>query len=172
MKKLLEWHDRYTLKFLVAFLILFIALYPKLPSVHIIRTWVYIRLEDFAILGTTFVWFIQLLRRKTSIPIPFGLAIGGFWLIGLVSTIVSVLFIGPQLANFYPHVAFLQYFRRVEYLILFFVAFSTIKSHKDVRDYFIILLITLTGILLYGLGQRYYLYLWEWFPKFFEKYPF
>src|SRR2546430_16185464 len=97
MKKLLQLHDRYTLKVLVAFLILFIALYPKLPSVHIIRTWVYIRLEDFFILGTTAIWFIQLIRRKVSLPKPFALSIGGFWFVGLVSLIFSLLFIAPQL---------------------------------------------------------------------------
>lgn len=172
MKKLLQLHDRYTLKVLVAFLILFVALYPKLPSVHIIRTWVYIRLEDFAILATLFVWLIQLTRRKISLPLPFVFSIGGFWLIGLISTIYAVIFLAPHLANFFPHLAFLQYMRRVEYMVLFFIAFSTIRSQKDVRDYFIVLSATLIAVFLYGLGQHYYLYAWSLFPKFFEQYPF
>lgn len=172
MNKLLKWHDAYTLKILVAFLIIFTALYPKLPSVHIVRTWVYIRLEDFFILATVIIWFIQLLRHKVSIPRWLAGAVMGYWAVGLTSVIFSLLFIVPHLPNVFPHLEVLAYLRRIEYMILFFVAFSTIKSYKDVRDYFVILSITLLGTFLYGFGQKYYLYLWEAYPKFFEKYPF
>src|SRR3981189_105236 len=107
MNKLLKFYDTYALKALVCFLILFTALYPKLPSVHIIRTWVYIRLEDFFILGTVIVWFIQLLRKQVSLPRPFAASIGTFWLVGLVSVIYSILFIGPHIVGFFPHLALL-----------------------------------------------------------------
>src|SRR6185369_1445657 len=172
MNKLLKFYDTYALKALVCFLILFTALYPKLPSVHIIRTWVYIRLEDFFIFGTSFLWFIQLLRRQVSLPRPFATTIGIFWAVGLVSTIFSILFIGPHLTGFFSHLALLEYARRIEYMILFFIAFSTIKSYKDVKDYIVILCITILAVFLYGLGQRYYLVLWEKFPAFFQKYSF
>lgn len=172
MNKLLKWHDAYTLKILVSFLILFTALYPKLPSIHIVRTWVYIRVEDFFILAVALIWLIQLFRRKVTIPVWIGGAIGTYWLVGLCSLIFSIIFIAPHLFNFFPHIAALNYIRRIEYMILFFIAFSTIKSIKDVKDYVIILSITLVGVLLYGMGQKYYLYLWAAFPSFFEKYSF
>ena len=172
MKKLLKWHDAYTLKILVCFLILFTALYPKLPSVHIVRTWVYIRLEDFLIFGTTLIWFIQLLRKKVTFPLWIGGAIAGYWLVGLASLIYSLLFIAPHLLNFFPHIAALNYGRRLEYMILFFVGFSTVRSIKDIRDYAIIMSVTLLGILIYGFGQKYYLLLWSAYPAFFEKYSF
>lgn len=172
MKKLLKLHDAYTLKILICLLLIVTALYPKLPSIHIMRTWVYIRLEDFLILATVLIWFIQLIRKKVTIPVWIGGAIGTFWLVGLVSVLFSVAFIGPHLLHFFPHLAFLAYFRRIEYMILFFVAFSTVKSVKDIRDYLIILSLTVIGVLLYGLGQKYYLFLWEMYPKFFEKYSF
>ena len=139
MNKLLKFYDTYALKALVCFLILFTALYPKLPSIHIIRTWVYIRLEDFFILATVIVWLIQLVRRKVTVPWPFVIPIGAYWIVGLASVVFSIIFIGPHLLNFFPHLAVLSYLRRIEYMILFFVAFSTIKSSKDVRDYVVIL---------------------------------
>src|SRR6266571_4961725 len=108
MKKLLQWHDHYTLKFLIAFLILFVALYPKFPSIHIVRTWVYIRLEDFFILATVSIWGLQLIRKKVSLPSWLTGAIGSYWIVGLVSLGISVLFIGPHLLNFFPHLALLE----------------------------------------------------------------
>jgi hypothetical protein len=172
MKKLLKFYDAYALKILVVFLLIFIVLYPKLPSIHIVRTWVYIRLEDFIILSASFIWIVQLLRRKATIPRVFGLTIGTYWLIGLISLAYSMIFIGPYLSNYFPHIAALNYLRRIEYMILFFIAFSTIRSPKDVRDYFIIIAIALTGAIIYGFGQRYYLILWEKFPDFFKSFPF
>lgn len=172
MKKLLQWHDAYTLKILVCLIILVTALYPKLPSIHIVRTWVYVRLEDFLILGTALVWFVQLIRHKADFPKWIGGAIGGYWAIGLISLIYSFFFIMPQLSGVFSHLAALSFLRRIEYMVLFFVSFSTIRSVKDVRDYIIILSITLLGVVLYGFGQRYYLYLWAAFPTFFEKYSF
>ncbi len=172
MKKLLKWHDTYTLKILVSFLILFTALYPKLPSIHIMRTWVYIRLEDFFILGTVIIWFIQIIRRKASIPKIFAGAIGAYWFVGLISLLYSIYFIGPTLLNYFPHVAALSYIRRIEYMILFFVAFSSIRTKNDVRDYFVILASTVGLVSLYGLGQRYYVAFWATFPSFFQNNPF
>jgi hypothetical protein len=172
MNKLLKLFDKYILKIGIAFLIVFTALYPKLPSVHIIRTWVYIRFEDFSILAVTIIWFIQLLRRKVTIPFKISTPIFAYWAAGLLSLIYSLLFIGPHLLNFFPHIAALEYGRRIEYMILFFIAFSTVRNYKDIRDYVIILFLTLAGIIIYGFGQHYYLSLWALFPKFFEQYSF
>lgn len=172
MKKLLKWHDLYSLKILVSFLIIFTALYPKLPSVHILRTWVYIRLEDFFILGTVIIWFLQLIRKKIELPRVFAYSIGLYWLIGFASLIFSLFFIGHNLTNFFPHIAFLSFLRRVEYMILFFVSLSTVKSKDDIRDYLIIILGTVSSVFLYGIGQKYYLLLWSANSSFFQKYPF
>jgi hypothetical protein len=172
MKKFLHFYDTYALKIGISLLIIIISLYPKLPSVHIIRTWVYIRVEDFFILAVTLIWFIQALRKKVKIPFVIGLPIIIFWLVGLASLIYSLIFIAPGLTNFFPHIAILNYLRRIEYMILFFVAASSVKSVKDVRDYLIVFCLTSLGVVLYGFGQRYYLDLWVKFPAFFEKYSF
>lgn len=172
MKKLLRFVDENILKIGIIVLIAFIALYPKLPSVHVIRTWVYIRLEDFAILGVTVIWFIQALRRKVKIPWKLGSPIALYWFAGLISFIFSLIFVAPTLVNFFPHVAALSYIRRIEYMILFFVAFSSVRSKKDIKLYFWIVCITVLLFMLYGFGQRLYPTIWHLFPKFFEKYSF
>ncbi len=172
MKKLLQFLDNYSLKIGVAFLLVFTALYPKLPSVHIVRTWVYIRLEDFFILAVVLIWLIQLLRKKVSLNFSFTWPIFLYWIAGLASLIFSVLFIGSHLTSFFPHIAALNYLRRIEYMILFFVALSTIKSLRDVKEYLAILVVTVVGVALYGFGQKFYISLWAFAPKFFEKYPF
>lgn len=172
MKKLLVLLDDTILKWLVGFLIVFIALYPKLPSIGITHTWVYVRLEDFFIAITVIVWLVQAVRKKISFPFPFGLSVVVYWVIGFISLAYCLLFIAPSLANFFPTVAVLEYLRRIEYMILFFIGFTTVKNKRDIRDYIIILGITVSGVILYGLGQRSYISLWHLFPSFFEKNPF
>lgn len=172
MNKLLQFLDNHLLKFAVAFSILFITLYPKLPSIQITHTWVYVRLEDFVIAVLSVIWLFQLVRRKVSLPKFEGFIIVIYWIIGLLSLLYSLLIIGPHLANFFPKIAVLEYVRRIEYMILFFIGFSTIKNKKDIKDFIITLFITATGVVLYGFGQRFYQTLWHIFPKFFGQNPF
>jgi hypothetical protein len=172
MGKLWNFFKQNLLKFGVSFLLIFIAWYPKLPSVHINHTWVYIRLEDFFILSLVVNFLLQLIFKKVKLPSKIWSVFGFYWIAGLLSLVFSILFIAPHILNFFPSVAALYYIRHIEYLILFFIAFSTIRSTKDLRDYLIILGITIVGFSLYALGQRFYLDIWTAFPKFFEKLPF
>lgn len=172
MKKLLLFADNNLLKIWVAFLIAFIPLYPKLPAIGIQHTWVYIRLEDFFILGSALIFFVQYIRRKALIFLPLSIPIFLYWIIGFFSLCFSLLFIAPHLANFFPTVAVLSYIRRIEYMILFFVGLSTVKNKKDLQFYFWVLVGACTAFFIYGIGQRYYLDFWVRFPAFFEKYSF
>ncbi len=172
MKKLLEIFNITFLKWSTILALAFIALYPKLPSVHITRTWVYIRLEDFVIAFLVFFWAVLFMQKKIKLPWKLGSGIFAYWIVGLASLLVSITFFGPHLLNFFPKIAALEYLRRIEYMILFFVAFSTIKSVKDVWHYLIGLVVTLVGVVMYGLGQHFYLYFWQAFPKFFEHLTF
>src|SRR5581483_531308 len=112
MNKLLKLFDTYFLKLWVSFLVVFIPLYPKLPSVHINNTWVYIRLEDFFIALAILIWLFELVRKKILLPkvisIPFTL----YFISAFVSLVLSIIFVGPHLAEFFPHVALLSYIRR------------------------------------------------------------
>lgn len=172
MKKLVSLLDDNLLRFGVAFAILFTALYPKLPSISINHTWVYIRLEDFLILTLSAIWFVQLIRKKVTLPKPEGYALILYLVAGFVSLVYCLVFLAPHLQNFFPTVAGLQYARRIEYMILFFIAFSTVRHVKDIYFYIVTLCITILGVVLYGFGQRFYIVLWNAFPNFFETYPF
>jgi len=172
MLRFLKYLNKNILKFGICFLIGLIALYPKLPSINIAHTWVYIRLEDFFILGLTIIWFIQLIFRRAKINTSISWSIFIYWGVGLISLVFSLIYIGPSFENFFPRVAILSYVRRIEYMILFFIAFSTIKSVKDLKDYLIVLSATILGFSLYGVGQHFYLSAWGAFPKFFEKFSF
>src|ERR1700704_926433 len=160
MNKLSQLFDNYILKIGVIIAIAFTALYPKLPSISITNTWVYIRLEDFLIAVLGIIWLIQLIRKKVKLPFPEAWGIVIYWIVGFISLMYCFAFVAPHLANFFPKIAFLQYIRRVEYMILFFIAFTSVRSKKDIRDYIITLMVTIAGICVYGFGQRFYLILW------------
>jgi hypothetical protein len=168
MKRLLQLFNTTVLKWATIFTFAFIALYPKLPSVHITRTWVYIRLEDFFICFITLFWVILVIRKKVKLSFPLGWSIIAYWVVGLASLIVSLIFFGPHIAGFFPKIAALQYGRRIEYMILFFVAFSTIRSVKDVWQYVVALCSTVFAFVVYALGQHFYVY----FPHIFSHFCF
>lgn len=172
MRKLLKLLDNRLLFYIVCALILFVPLYPKLPAIGVPHTWVYIRVEDFLILAASFVFLIQLARRKITVYKPLGIPIVLYWIAGFLSLAVSLIFIAPHLANFFPHVAVLSYLRRIEYMILFFIGFAAIKQEKDIKRLFWVLAAACVGVFLYGIGQRYYINLWAMFPQFFEKFSF
>lgn len=172
MKKFLALLDKNILRFSIAFAILFIPLYPKVPSIGISHVWVYIRLEDFLILLVSVIWFVQLLRKKVSLPRPEGYALVAYWIMGLSSLIYCLLFFASHLINFFPQIAALEYLRRIEYMILFFAAYSSVKKPKDVILYLTSLGIAMALITLYGFGQKFYTVLWTLFPAFFKQYQY
>jgi hypothetical protein len=136
-------------------LLAFIPLYPKLPLINVKNTWVYVRVEDFLILGVLFTWIILLFRKKINLRTPLTLPIFAFWIIGAIATFNGILLIFPTLANVFPNVAFLSLVRHIEYLSLFFVAFAGMKDRKFLRFVAFALVATLVGVILYGFGQKY-----------------
>jgi hypothetical protein len=155
MRKLLSWLDKNFLFWGVAFLLVFIPLYPKLPLVDIRHTWVYIRLEDVLVALLTGFWLFQLVRRKVSLKTPLTIPVFVYWLVGAASLIHLLFFLGPHLPLFYPGVAIFHYLRRLEYMLLFFVAFAAIKDRQQVKKLVNIAGITLLLVCLYGLGQKF-----------------
>lgn len=172
MKKLLSLFDTNILFYCVVLLLVFIPVYPKLPAIDIKHTWVSIRIEDFLIAFTSVVFLIQLARKKAGVYLPLGIPIIVYWIIGLISLIISFIFIAPHLANFFPSVAILSYLRRIEYMILFFIGFAAIRQENMLKKLFWVLLAACIIILLYGVGQRHYIQVWAMFPDFFRNFSF
>lgn len=153
--KIINWLFENILLVITLFLLIFIPLYPKIPLFDIRNTWVYIRLDDVVVVSSVLVWSLLIIRKKVSLKTPLTMPILIFWIIGAIATIHGVLLIFPTLANVFPNVAFLSYLRRIEYLSLFFVAFSGIKDKKHLLYVGVVLTIALFAVVGYGAGQRY-----------------
>lgn len=158
MKKILDWIDRNLLTYLTGILIVVIPLYPKIPLADLIQGYIVrARLEDVLIFVTFIVWAIQLWRKKIEFP----RTLVAKWIliylgIAILSSL-SAIFITHTVPMFREHLfkLALHLFRRFEYFSLFFIAYSGIKSTKDIKKLVIIGFVTLVAVVLYGFGQKY-----------------
>ncbi len=153
--KILKWIGDNFLFVFTLFLLAFIPLYPKLPLLDIVNTWVYVRAEDFVVVLAVVIWTAMLILKKITIKTPLTIPILAFWIIGGLATLHGVLIIFPTVSNVYSNVALLSFFRRIEYIFLFFVAFSGIKNKKFIPYIICTLAITLILVAVYGFGQKF-----------------
>ena len=135
MQKLIQWWDKYVLKFGVLFLLIFIPLFPKIPLLpqlfDIRQTWQYIRLDDIVVALLAGIFVIETIKRRTTIKSPLSIPIVVYWIIGALSVVHALLFMVGTVPHLFSHLVIFHYLRRIEYLILFFISFSSIKSKKD-----------------------------------------
>ena len=155
MKKLFVWCKEHVMIASTLVLLAFIPLYPKLPLLDVVHTWVYVRIEDFIVLFVFFFWGLLVWRREITLKTPLTLPIFIFWIIGLVATIHGILLIFSSIGDAYPSVAFLSFLRRMEYMSLFFVAYAAMKEKRFLHYIAVVLIITLLGVAAYGIGQKY-----------------
>lgn len=137
-------------------ILVFIPLYPKFPLVNVPLTYVAIRLEDVLIaLGFSLAVLIQLPRAKRLFKMAIIQSYALYWFIGLVS-LVSAIFITYTIP---PHLGFLHWLRRIEYMSLFFMAITAISNLKQIKITMITFLAVTIVICIYGFGQQ-----WLGFP--------
>jgi hypothetical protein len=141
--------------FLILSLLAFIPLYPKIPLIDIQHTWVYVRFEDVLVLVVLMLWFYLLLKKEVTLKTPLTIPIFAFWIIGAIATIHGVIIIFPTIANVFPNVALLAYLRHIEYLSVFFMAYTAVKSKKFILASIWTLIATLIGVIIYGFGQKF-----------------
>ena len=156
MKKLFEFLSDRVIPIGTIFLLFFIPVYPKLPIINVIRTWVYIRLEDFlvALLVGLFLATRLYERKFTKSQLTFPIVC--YWAVGAVSLVWSLIFIGPKLPNFFPHLAVLFYLRQIEYMMLFFLAFESVSRRKNALNGILVALALATFVVIvYGVGQKF-----------------
>lgn len=141
-------------KYLVASVILAIALYPKFPLVNIPGTYVSVRLEDFLVLAPlVFLLIGNSNKIKDYLSRRIFISIYIFILVGLLSVLSAVLI--THTIN--PSLGFLHWARRIEYISLFFVGYSYVNSNPKDMNYFVKLIpIVVLLAFLYGFGQRYF----------------
>lgn len=138
----------------IAFLLFFIPAYPKLPLFAVPETYVSIRVEDLLIAFVVGVFVLQLiLRREFSLfRWPLTQIFFLFFGIGLLSDL-SGIFITKNIST---NLALLHWLRRVEYTSLLFVAYYSFKKTKQLKFFAIVVLIALLGVIVYGLGQKFF----------------
>ncbi len=156
MQKLINWCKKEWMLVASCFFVAFIPLYPKLPLFDIVQTWVYVRIEDMLVAIVAACFVLMLWRRKlfpnTALTIP----ILVYWIVGLASLVFSMLFIGPKLLSYFPHLALLHYARRVEYMALFFLGYYALaKKPSHLYAFIWTLALTSVAIIIYGVGQKF-----------------
>lgn len=156
--RLFQWLDDYLLFLVVAFLLIFIPLYPKLPLFDILPGYIVrVRLEDFLVATANLILIIQVLRHKVSLRSPLLLPIIIYLAIGLVST-ASAVFITQTvpLQPIHYGKSLLHWLRRLEYFSLYFLVYAAVKSLAAAKRLALLLgLVTLLASI-YGLGQKWY----------------
>ncbi len=150
--KWLKWFDKNLIKLLLIGFIFLIPIYPKFPLQVVNYTYVAIRLEDFYITFMVLVFLIQVLRKKVGLRKDFLLIFSLFWIAVFISFLYGV-FIKETIL--YRQVGFFHALRRVEYMIVFFIAASLITSPKELYYYLRLIMISLLFVSLYGIGQKF-----------------
>lgn len=134
-------------------LLLFIPIYPKFPTFNVTGTYVAIRAEDFMVVFVLLLWFLNQIRSGfPSLKDRVGRMILLYWLVGFLSLLSALLIT----KNIVPHIAFLHFLRRIEYMSLFFVALSSVRSIQNVKSYGLVLFLATAGVIVYGLGQKFF----------------
>ncbi|HWA51984.1 MAG TPA: O-antigen ligase family protein [Patescibacteria group bacterium] len=152
-KLLLKFKIDTLLKYGIAAILIAVPLYPKFPFINVPGIYVSIRIEDFLILVVTVLWFLKTLPNLFSLyKNPVVRAIILFLATGFLATLLGVVFLNTATAL----VGFLEWARRVEYLLGFFIAFTTLKSIKDLEFYMKCIGIVLAIVFVVGLAQKYF----------------
>jgi chromate transport protein ChrA len=156
MQKLLARYSKLannSLKYGVAAILLAVPLYPKFPFLTIPGIQVAVRLEDFVMLSVFFIWLVAVLPNiKSFLRDRITLSILLFFAVGMISLLFAVV-VGKTAS---PHIGFLHWARRVEYLSAFFIGMYSVKKKEDLYFYIKILLIVVVVAFFYGIGQKYY----------------
>ena len=158
--RLITWVDRHCLLFMSLFLLIFIPLYPKLPLFEAIPGYlVRVRLEDLLVLGAGLVWLAQVVRGRARWPrliLTWVIIYAG---LGLLSVIFAVLITrNIPLQPLHIGKSLLHYFRYLEYLMVFFLAFAGLTRIKHTSWALLVLTLTVLLVSGYGFGQKY----WHW----------
>lgn len=153
MQKFLSVFEK-GLFWLLIFLISFIILFPKLPLYSVSGTFVAVRIEDLVVAVSLGVWSLYLIlsgKIREFFKDRLYQAMALFFLIGALSVFSAVFVTHTAL----PHLSVLHLLRRVELILLLPLAYTAIKTKKQI----IISLMVLSGVLftvnLYALGQEY-----------------
>jgi hypothetical protein len=153
----LSWIDRNLLFLLSVFLLAFIPLFPKIPLFDALPGYIVkVRIEDFFVILTGVVWLRDVITRRIIWNTSYFWFVIMYAVAGLLSIGLGILLL--QTIPFEPlHVgkSGLHFVRYLEYFSLFFFFFSSIKSKRHIIATLAVIVITLLGVVGFGLGQKY-----------------
>ena len=148
----LKFLDNNLIKILLSIFIFLVPLWPKLPIKMIDYTYIAIRLEDIYLVVMLLIFIIQLLRRKVFLNKKFILPFAFF----LSAVFISFFWNSYVSKNIeFPHLGLLHSLRRVEYMVMFFIASSVIKTKKDFWQLISYFFISVLLVIIYGFGQKF-----------------
>lgn len=145
-------HPFFFLRPILAALIIFIPLYPKFPLASIAGTYVAIRIDDVVITASLLFWLIHETRhRLPSLKVKITPLFITYFIAISLSSLHALLITQSEP----PHIVALHLLRRLEYMSLFFLTYSTLKNSRQYTFVLIAFIISLVGISVYGYGQKY-----------------
>lgn len=139
--------------YIVIFLLILIPLYPKFPLANVSGTFVSIRMEDFAIALTFLIWGFSQIRigfKTVKDEVPRSIYL--YWFIGMVAMLSGIFL--TRSSSF--SLGVLHFARRVEYMSLFLIAFTYLKSKDQLGVIIKVLLLVSLLVAIYGIGQQYF----------------
>lgn len=152
LKNLFHWLDNNILSILVGIFIFLIPLFPKIPIHSVNYTYISVRFEDIFTALLFIVYFIQLIRRKVTINkkllFLFALYWGAVFLSAFFNTYITKII-------YISHLGLLHAGRRVEYMGIFLIILSIVKTKKSFFKYLGLILFSLLLVNIYGLGQKF-----------------
>lgn len=154
MRKLFNQFNLLTvLKYCLAALLVVVPLYPKFPIFNVPGTYVAVRAEDFLIALIGLLWLGVAFKRGFTnfFKDKLNLAILIFFAAGLLSSLSSIYL--TRTAP--PHIVFLHWARRIEYLIPFFASVTLVKSLPRAKFLTFALFTATFFVFAFGLGQVY-----------------
>lgn len=145
----MSWRDK--LIYAVVLILVVIPLYPKFPLVGVSGSFVAVRLEDMVIAAVVGGWLVLNLNRvKAEIwGEKINRSIILYWILGLVS-VFSAIFVTKS-ADL--NIGILHWLRRVEYMALFMVAASALKSREQLHLVVRVMVAVAAIVAVYGVGQ-------------------
>src|SRR3989344_5905572 len=151
MLKLSNLFEKYLIWWVLG-LFIFIPLYPKFPLFNVPGTYVAIRMEDFLIALITIWWLIAICPRINEfLDKTLTKAVLLFWGIGLLS-LFSGIFLTQTVSW---HLGLFHWLRRVETMLLLFIAIDAFRSQKGFRFWLKVMLGVIMAVVIYGFGQQY-----------------
>ncbi len=155
MKKLLnllKWIDDNLVHIAILFFIVAVSLLPKIPLKHIEYTYIKLRIDDILPLIISSIFLLQFLRRKITLNTKFIVIFCLYWLAVFVSFLLGA-YVKNTIAI--EGIGYLHSMRRIEYMVIFFIAASAVISEKRFRQYMNVYLTTIGLVALYGIGQKF-----------------